>query len=66
MDRTCIKVDDPGPAKKVLEYEVHWLQKIYAMNIQNVSGKMNEKTFYNITVCKLWKFIYNSAVNSNT
>jgi len=43
MDQTCIRADDPGPAKKVLEYEVHWQQKISVMNIQNASDKMNKK-----------------------
>jgi hypothetical protein len=34
------------------------------MNIQNVLGKMNKKIFYNINVCKLWKFMYNAVVNN--
>lgn len=36
------------------------------MKIQNIWGKMNKKIFYNNNVCRLWKFMYNAVVNSNT
>jgi len=57
MDSTCIRVDDPGPAKKFLEYEVNWLQKISVMKIQNVSGKMNEQIFYKLQ-CESYGSLY--------